>query len=282
VNVNMKDRIKNHFGFVRFPFEKDIPIKDLYRSLDFEEALARLCAALDGEDFALLWGRAGCGKSTVVRAFHHDCIDENRHLKAYVPVPSEPTMPCQLYKAILEEFAIQPPYNSSAAASLLKKTILQANSHKNRKPVIVLDEAQHMTDVALSALKNLVNFEHDSKNLALVVLAGQEDLPRRLGYHQFLAVQQRMRIVARMNPFGPDETRAYIHHHVKIAGATSKIFTDEAITEIHHLADGIPRTINAVCFRALFYAAAKTSEYVEPAMVRDAWTIDDTPPPPTP
>jgi type II secretory pathway predicted ATPase ExeA len=277
----MKDRIKTHFGFVRFPFEKDIPIKDLFRSLDFEEALARLTAALDGEDIVLLWGRAGCGKSTVVRAFYHDGIDENRHLKAYVPVPSEPTRPGHLYKAILEEFAIQAPYNASAAASLLKKTILQANTQKNRKPVIVLDEAQHMTDVTLSALKNLVNFEHDSKNLALIVLAGQEELPRRLAYDQFLAIKQRIRIVARMNPLGPDETRAYVRHHIKIAGAKSKIFTDEAITEVHNLAEGIPRTINAVCFRALFYAASKTSEYVEPAMVRDAWNVDEEPPPRT-
>jgi general secretion pathway protein A len=276
--VNMKDRIKTHFGFVRFPFEKDIPTRDLFQSLDFKEALARLQAALEGEDLALVWGRPGCGKSTVIRAFYTNGIDENKYLKAYVAVPPEAFYPGHLYKNLLEELSVQPPYNVSAAYALLKKTILQTNIQKNRKPVLILDEAQHLCDMTLSALKNLVNFDLDSKNRTLIVLAGQEELPRRLAYDRFLPLHQRIRIVARMDGYAIDETRAYVDHHLKLAGAKTKIFTDDAITEIHNLSGGIPRTINAICFRALFYAASKGSEYIEPGMIRDAWDADNAMP----
>ena len=87
--MTMKELIKNHFGFARFPFEKDIPTRELFHSLDFKETTARLQAALEGEDLALVWGRPGCGKSTVVRAFFNNGIDDNRYVKAHIVVPAE-------------------------------------------------------------------------------------------------------------------------------------------------------------------------------------------------
>ena len=49
------------------------------------------------------------------------------------------------------------------------------------------------------------------------------------------------------NVTGLDETAGYIRHHLEQAGRTAKLFTDDAITQIHQAARGKPRTVNNIC-----------------------------------
>ncbi|HTJ96465.1 MAG TPA: hypothetical protein VL381_03275, partial [Rhodocyclaceae bacterium] len=55
-----------------------------------------------------------------------------------------------------------------------------------------------------------------------------------------------------IGPLEPEETRGYVLHRLKCAGATDKPrFQEDAFVAIHRASGGIPRRINAICDRLL-------------------------------
>jgi type II secretory pathway predicted ATPase ExeA len=51
-----------------------------------------------------------------------------------------------------------------------------------------------------------------------------------------------------------EETKTYILHHLKLAGAPEPILDENAISAVHDLSFGIPRKIGAITEAALTYA----------------------------
>ncbi len=56
------------------------------------------------------------------------------------------------------------------------------------------------------------------------------------------------------------ETRDYLTHHLKLAGCSDPLFSDDAAALIHQTSRGLPRAINNLALQALVatYAANKT------------------------
>jgi len=51
-----------------------------------------------------------------------------------------------------------------------------------------------------------------------------------------------------------EETKTYVSHHLKLAGASEQILDEHALIAIHDLSFGIPRKIGAITEAALTYA----------------------------
>jgi len=66
------------------------------------------------------------------------------------------------------------------------------------------------------------------------------------------------------------ETLAYVRHRMRVAGATSDIFTAGALREVHRLSGGIPRIINVICDRALLGAFTREEHGVSGGLIRQA------------
>ena len=56
------------------------------------------------------------------------------------------------------------------------------------------------------------------------------------------------------------ETRDYLTHHLKLAGRSDQLFSDDAAALIHQTSRGLPRVVNNIALQALVatYAANKT------------------------
>ena len=68
------------------------------------------------------------------------------------------------------------------------------------------------------------------------------------------------------------ETTDYIHHHLKIAGRTDPLFTDDAITLIHTTSRGKPRTTNRLAISALIATCATNKHLIDETSARSAIT----------
>ena len=90
------------------------------------------------------------------------------------------------------------------------------------------------------------------------MLAGQPELRELLKYATFAAVRQRIRISFHMLPMTLPETCTYIDHHTARCGRPTSIFADDAKADIHRHAGGLPRLVNALCYRSILHAAAST------------------------
>jgi general secretion pathway protein A len=73
-----------------------------------------------------------------------------------------------------------------------------------------------------------------------------------------------------LRPLSRQETKGYVRHRLRVAGATGDIFTAGALAELHRLSAGIPRVINVCCDRALLGAYTRELRKVPAKLVRRA------------
>ena len=180
----MHDQVLAFFGFSRLPFGKHLTPADIFPSETHQEALSRLSFGVADEDLLLLTGPIGCGKSVALAAFVA-ALDTNRYTPLYVR--GSGLAAAGLVKAVLEELKIDPPFFSGRASQLFFKIIPELN----KKPVVIIDDAQDLAPTALTAIKSMVDFHFDSRTAITFVLAGQPELRELLKYATFAAVRQR-------------------------------------------------------------------------------------------
>ena len=87
----------------------------------------------------------------------------------------------------------------------------------------------------------LFNFEMDSKNLATVILIGQNNLINNLLLETNRAIRQRINMTYSMKNISLDETIEYIKFKVHEVGGADDLFTPNAIEKIFKEANGAPR-----------------------------------------
>ena len=105
----------------------------------------------------------------------------------------------------------------------------------------------------------LTNTEMDTGSHFALLLIGQPTLRRRLKLAVLAALDQRISTRFAITGMDPTDTAAYIRHHLKLAGRSDPLFSDDAITAIHQASRGYPRAVNNLAVASLIatYAADK-------------------------
>jgi len=259
----MNSKLLTFFGLTKTPFTKEIQTQDILKSSMITGLLGMFELGIPTEDIMLLYGEIGSGKSYALRLFI-ESLDSNKYYPLYLK--SSGMNVSHLYNAILSGIKVEPPFRLYAVKRLYEKVIPEFK----KKPVIILDDAQDLTDKALLELKNLVNFDVDSKNKICIILSGQPEIADKLKFSLFASVMQRIRLQYQTHNMSLEETCQYIDHHLKICGKETSLFTDDAKAEVFKRADGIPRLVNKECYRALIAACAKERDIVEPSILPPA------------
>jgi len=252
----MNNILLDFYGFRTQPFSKDIATKDLLPSSSSANVLGMLQVAVGHEDIVLLYGQIGIGKSVALRLFLHE-LDENRYTSVYVRAPALSSV--LLYKYILEGLNIAPPYSVGAAKMQYFRKIPQLQ----KKPIILIDDAQDLPESTLIEIKSLVNFNFDSQNQITLILAGQAELTERLKMEHLSALRQRIRLTVEMEPMSCEESVRYIDHHTKICGNPKPIFSDSAKADIFKKTKGVARKINTICLNTLLQGALGKKQIID-------------------
>ena len=151
--------------------------------------------------------------------------------------------------------------------------LLAAEEHeRGRNVVIVLDEAHLLGVDQLEELRLLSNAELDSHSPFACLLVGQPTLRRRIKLGTFAALDQRIALRYAMNGMEAAETRTYLAHHLKLAGRSDPLFSDDAADLIHQVSRGLPRAVNNLAIQALIAAFATNKSIVDEASARAAVT----------
>jgi hypothetical protein len=137
--------------------------------------------------------------------------------------------------------------------------------------VIVIDEAQNLSESALELLRMLSSFETPRKKMMQIILAGQPQLAEKLASPNLVQLRQRISIVARLKPFSSQETNEYVGHRLRVAGYDSRtsFFTPQAGALIAEQSGGIPRNINNICFNALSLGCALKRKPIDEEIIRE-------------
>ena len=97
----------------------------------------------------------------------------------------------------------------------------------------------------------LLNFKMDSIDPLLMIMIGHPDLGRRLQRPMFHNIHQRILLTYKLPPLDDAETKLYVCHHLKLAGAQPSLFTDSAYLALYKTSGGVCRLLNRLCLAAL-------------------------------
>jgi hypothetical protein len=132
------------------------------------------------------------------------------------------------------------------------EAFLISQTSKGKRCLLIVDEAQNLTPRAVEELRMLSNFQFGNQALLQSFLVGQPEFREILQQPEMEQFRQRVAATCHIGPLDADETRSYIEHRLKCAGATTKpTFQPAAFEGIYAASGGIPRRINAVCDRLL-------------------------------
>lgn len=261
------------YGLNEKPFSLTPDPGFFYRYAGHQEALNVLLVALEnGEGFIQVTGEVGTGKTLLCRRLLQLLSDTCA--TAYLPNPL--LSPTELYRAIAEDLQLQMP--SAATLQQLVQLIFRelARLKQLKRPLVILiDEAQAMSQRSLEALRLLSNLETDKEKLLHVVLFAQPELKQRLATDELRQLRQRITFTCELDPMGTSEVGAYIHHRLNVAGlAGDSLFTPGAVKCLAKASRGVPRLVNLLAHKALLAAYGKGARLVSRrhalAAVRDS------------
>jgi general secretion pathway protein A len=258
------------FGLNEKPFAITPDPRYLYLSERHAEALAHLLYGInEAGGFVQLTGEVGTGKTTIVRSL---LAQTPKNAEIALILNPKMTAP-EFLLTICEELGIGVPDSATESlkdlVDILSGYLLRAHAG-GRRVVVVVDEAQNLAPTVLEQVRLLTNLETNTRKLLQIILIGQPELRELLGRNELRQLAQRITGRYHLNPLTSAETAAYVRHRLRVAGATSDIFSPPALAEVHRLAVGVPRVINVVCDRALLGAYSMDRHRVTSNLVRNA------------
>lgn len=257
------------FGLRERPFDLTPNPRFLYYTARHREALINLEFGIESrKGVVVLIGEAGMGKTTVTRAV----IEKQRDAEVQCVYLYNPL----LTRAEFIEFLATSLHLSKAAAKSKTKLMaelaarLTTTRQKGATVVLLIDEAQSLSDELLEELRMLTNIETHNEKLVTLVLVGQPQLAERLNNERLGQLKQRIELRCTLSPFDLAETAMYIKSRVRTAGGDAvTMFTRDALQAIHERSRGIPRSISVICENALIGAFAENQRPVTRELVRE-------------
>jgi general secretion pathway protein A len=258
------------FGLTEKPFAITPDPRYLYLSERHAEALAHLLYGInESGGFIQLTGEVGTGKTTVVRTL---LSRVPQHADVAVILNPRVT-PVEFLLTICEELglAIAEADRDSVKqlVDALNRRLLSAHA-EGRRIIVLVDEAQNLSIDTLEQVRLLTNLETPTQKLLQIILIGQPELRELLDRTDLRQLAQRITGRYHLKPLSREETKGYVRHRLRVAGATEEIFTPAALVELHRLSLGIPRVINVACDRALLGAYTQETKKISAGLVRRA------------
>jgi len=267
----MIEKLQAHYGFTRMPFGRDLAPGMLHRHAAHNEACARITWCIAERAIGVITGEAGAGKTASVRTVLAG-LDATRHTIIYLPNPMIGVR--GLHEAIVTAFGQPPSQISSRLIAKASAALAAERDERGRTPVLVIDEAHLLRYEQLETIRMLTNnpTTMDADSPLACLLAGQPTLRRTMKLAVLAALEQRTALRYTMPPMTAAETTSYISHHIKLAGRSDTLFSDDAAALIHQTSRGYPRAVNNLAIQALVatYTGGKT--IVDQAAARAAVT----------
>jgi type II secretory pathway predicted ATPase ExeA len=252
--------IRQRFSLTGYPLPRDAQGKTFFDKSPGFKRLERAFRQLTAEPgLGVLTADAGVGKTAALR---HLCSQLPRpdYLVLYLCAITEPF---DFYRALALETGLRPAHRRIDLWASLKKHLLHLAEERNVTPVLVIDEAQHLSDTFLIDLSSFLNFAFDSRDLLTLWLVGLPALGRHLRMQQHAPLAMRIVHSIHLEPLDRELFRAMVDHAFLAAGATQTLLADSARELLFRSSRGTPRIAAQLLRRALDHADERNQNFID-------------------
>lgn len=243
------------FKLNELPFRLTPDCEFLYMSKAHSRAKAYMDYSVwNREGFVVITGDIGCGKTTLIQKLLSE-LDENVLVAKIFQTQLDEV---EFLQAVLVEFGLN-PFNAKKVELIdMLNTFLLDNFHELKQLLLIVDDAHNLSLRVLEEIRMLSGLETRKEKVLHVILLGQPSLNDMLDAPELEQLLQRVRLRYHIKALSEIETRDYIRHRLRIAGATDpmNVFTPDTFPIVYKYTGGLPRLINTLCDTAMTCAFA--------------------------
>lgn len=222
---------------------------------------------LDEPGLGLLTADPGVGKTAALR-----------NLCAQLPEPDFKVIylcdtavtAFDVYRTLALELGVTPHHRRGQLWVELKRAITHMVEERNTLPVVVLDEAQHLSDAFFTDVCGFLNFAFDRKTNLVLWLSGLPALGRRLQMQLHAPLHSRLVAHVHLEPLGREDFAALVQHGVKAAGFDGKLLTDGALELLFRASRGVLRAASKLLRAGLRMAHRSNQNLLDEAALQAA------------
>src|SRR5882724_9405706 len=201
------------FRLKELPFRLSPDPQFLYLSTHHGRAKAYMESTIWFTDgFVVITGEIGSGKTTLIETFLRD-LD-----KTVVVAQLNQTQitPIGFLQGMLVQFGFAPFKMNKAELLATVNNFLVEQYAAGRKVLLVIDEAQNLSNRVLEEVRMLSGVETTKDKTLRIVLAGQPELNDKLNSPELVQLAQRIRLRFHLTPLSQEDTYAYVAHRLEI------------------------------------------------------------------
>ena len=260
------DNLLSFYGLQQQPFDVTPDPAYLYFTPSHRAALTSLKEGIEHfRGFMMLVADPGMGKTTLLNRLMEELAESARIVFLFQTQCTSRELLC----FILNELEVDHTGMDVVAMHRALNQALLEEMLRGRRFVLVVDEAQNLSEPVLETIRLLSDFETTHSKLIQIVLAGQPQLADSLMRPSLVQLRQRIAALSNLKPLSATETAEYITHRLRSAGWTgNSLFTSEALEAISELSCGVPRSINNLCFNSLLGGFRNREEMINADIVR--------------
>jgi general secretion pathway protein A len=248
------------FKLKELPFRLSPDPQFLYLSKQHARAKAYMESTIWFTDgFVVITGEIGAGKTTLIETF----LRELQSDAIVAQINQTQLSPTAFLQSVLVQFGFS-PFNMKKpeVLSTLNQFLMEQYSN-GRKVLLIIDEAQNLTNRVLEEVRMLSGVETTKEKVLRIILAGQPELNDKLNSPELVQLTQRVRLRFHLTALSKAETNAYIDHRLEVAGSQGRrIFAEDTYATIYKYTGGVPRLINTLCDTCLMAAFGKDKDTV--------------------
>lgn len=216
-----------------------------FKSSVHSQAMAHLTYGLQRrEGFIVITGDVGAGKTTLVKRLIAE-IDPKKVIAAHVVTTL--LSGHDLLRMVAAALGLRDLPADKSGVLLRLQTFFEATHRQGRRALLIVDEAQNLSESALEELRMLSNIQVGNAAPFQSFLVGQPQFRKIIASPDLEQLRQRVIASYHLGPLNASECGDYLIHRLKQAGWNGDpAFDDSAIAALHRRTGGIPRRINTL------------------------------------
>src|SRR5271170_245270 len=224
------------YGLKQAPFDITPNPRFLFHSTKHREAFNHLLYGIrERKGFVQLTGEVGAGKTTLCRALLEHLDGHYSTALILNPVLNSD----ELMKAIATEYGLEVKGRDRLETIATISDFLLKQTLAGKETVLIIDEAQNLTEDLLEQVRLISNIETDDRKLLQIVLMGQPELRDRLNSPRLKQLRQRITVRFHLAPLTSVEVAQYIQHRLQVSGAHGRpTFTIPAVWRVFNYSGG--------------------------------------------